>query len=186
MPSALYGFLFLSDCTNGSYRDGSHALRWKHSTLDHGLLLFHLTYIHTHTRTHTHTHTHADTLKINTQKATNACTRSDNWELKTCHTLSQKIWMLMHVNMHSFMRMHAVGVHMYVTHSQDGNGSPPSGPCCSESVWSCRTVSADRQALWSETHTLATESQPDRYRSQQNQMKMKLNWNELNWFGTER
>lgn len=36
MPSALYGFLFLSDCTHGSYRDGSHAMRWKHSALDQG------------------------------------------------------------------------------------------------------------------------------------------------------
>lgn len=31
MPSALYGFLFLSDSTDGSYRDGSHAPRWKHT-----------------------------------------------------------------------------------------------------------------------------------------------------------
>lgn len=35
VPTALYGFLFLSDCVEGSYRDGSHAVRWAHITLDH-------------------------------------------------------------------------------------------------------------------------------------------------------
>lgn len=51
MPSALYGFLFLSDCTDGSYRDGSHAPRWEHSALDHGLKPCHPTYTHTYTHT---------------------------------------------------------------------------------------------------------------------------------------
>lgn len=35
VPTALYGFLFLSDCVEGSYRDGSHAVRWAHITRDH-------------------------------------------------------------------------------------------------------------------------------------------------------
>lgn len=58
MPSALYGFLFLSDCTHGSYRDGSHAMRWKHSALDQGSS--HLTHKCLHTSTHIremHAHT---------------------------------------------------------------------------------------------------------------------------------
>lgn len=55
MPRALYGFLFLSDCTYGSYRDGSHALRWEQSAHDHGLLPCHLT--HPHAKDYMYKHT---------------------------------------------------------------------------------------------------------------------------------
>lgn len=72
MPSALYGFLFLSDCTHGSYRDGSHAMRWKHSALDQGSS--HLT----HTKTLTHKHTYRESACL--YMSINACTHPGDHE----------------------------------------------------------------------------------------------------------
>jgi len=120
MPSALYGFLFLSDCTNGSYRDGSHALRWKHSTLDHGLLLFHLTYIHTHTRTHTHTHTHTRRHAQNKHTEGNKCMHTFR-QLgieNLSHTLTKN--MDAHARKHAFIYAYACSRCAYVCHTLSG------------------------------------------------------------------
>lgn len=92
MPSALYGFLFLSDCSDGSYRDGSHALRWKHSALDHRSC--HPTHTHTHTMT---APCNCPTLSIIaetqdpvcSQRSINAYTHTRDYEAKTCDIVIQ-------------------------------------------------------------------------------------------------
>ena len=95
------------------------------------------------------------------------------------------------------MRMHAIGMHMcgecfIHTHTHTHTHtlrtemvpSVPSGPNCSESVWSCLTVSADRRL--SEVKHAHLPQNPNVIDTDHIKAKWKLNWTEINRTDSDR
>lgn len=188
MPSALYGFLFLSDCTDGSYRDGSHALRWEHSALDHGLKPCHLTHTPSLTTVCISTLSRLCMLtEVNKCMHTSRTPWGKNRQITQAHRYLDTH--ALHINIHSFMWMCAIGVHISgacFTHSGQKWSPGPIRPLLQRVSLKLSDCISWQTALWSEAHTSATESQHDRYRSRQCRMKIKLNWNKPNWFRLKR
>lgn len=154
MPSALYGFLFLSDCTHGSYRDGSHAMRWKHSALDQGSS--HLT--HTKTLTHKHTYRESACLYI----SINACTHpGDHESVKLSYIQIYGSTCAAHMNTYSFMPLHLCGAHLHLLSRDRNASSVPSGLLkhLQRASLKLSVCTSWQTALWSKrTHLLTNGS----------------------------
>lgn len=189
MPSALYGFLFLSDCTDGSYRDGSHALRWEPNALDHRLNPC----CHTHTppppppSPHTHTQLYV-------------WVPSGGYLLKEGHKCMPTSRRLQSANL-SHMHVHCTHKHAFIyadawsryaygaffphTHTPGAQQFP--GPIrqlnYSDSVWSCLTVGADRRLCEvKHTHLPQTLSMINTNRTT---AEWKLDWTKMNQIDSE-
>ena len=138
----------------------------------------------------------------------NKCMRTGRrpWSENLSHSHTE-IWMHMHcTHKHTFIYVYACNRYAYVwwmlyTHTHTDKHththtlrtemvpSVPSGPNCSESVWSCLTVSADRRL--SEVKHAHLPQNPNVIDTDHIKAKWKLNWTEINridsdWRGTTR
>lgn len=118
----------------------------------------------------------------------NKCMRTSRrpWSDNLSHSHTE-IWMHMHsAHKHVFIYAYACNTYAYVwcmlytcTHSrQKWSHKSHQGPYCSESVWSCLTVSADRQ-LSEVKHTHLPQN-PNMIDTDHNEAEWKLNWTEIN------
>lgn len=117
----------------------------------------------------------------------NACTHPGDCDVKGCLT---GIWIHMHcTHKHAFTYAYACNKYAYGagfpnTHTQGRSGTlVQSGPCCSESVWSCLTVLAIRR-LSEVKHTHLPQNL-NMINTDRNRAEWKLDLTEMNQIDSE-